>query len=106
MKLASNNKLLKSNLVSTLPNIGPATTKKLNQIGIITADDFLCRNPYEVFMELLTNVDPTLCRCALAALIGAKAGLPWHKITKQAAKEFERLYPKHRWYEHPRWKKC
>lgn len=99
-------KPVKSNLVSSLPNIGPATVKKLNKIGIFTADDFLCRNPYEVFMELLTNVDPTLCRCALATLVGAKEGLAWHKVTKQAAKEFERLYPENQWYEHPRWGKC
>lgn len=87
----------KNNLVSSLPNIGPTTAKKLNKIGIVTIDDFLCRNPYEIFAELLEKVDPTLCRCALASIIGAHIGQPWHKITKQAAKEFERLYPTHYW---------
>jgi hypothetical protein len=86
-----------NHLISSLINIGVATTKKLNRIGIFTIDDFLCRNPYEVFAELLEKVDPTLCRCALASIIGAYIGRPWHKVMKQASKEFENKYPNHRW---------
>ena len=80
-----------------LPNIGKTTAAKLEKIGIRTPEDFLERDPYEVFHELKTKVDPTLCRCALAGIIGAKTRQPWHKITKKTAVEYERRHPGHRW---------
>jgi hypothetical protein len=89
-------KTTKTDLI-TLPNIGKVTAKKLQQIGINTAEDFLARDPYLVFHELLCRVDPTLCRCALASIVGAKLGIPWHKITKESAKHYEALHPKHKW---------
>ena len=81
----------------SLPNIGAVSEKKLNQIGIFNADEFLCRDPYEVFEELRQKVDPTLCRCALAGIVGAKLGLPWHQVTKATAREFEKRHPDHIW---------
>lgn len=80
-----------------LINIGPVTEKKLNQIGIFDKEDFLSRDPYEVFENLRQNVDPTLCRCALALLVGAKFGQPWHRITKASAREYEKHHPDHLW---------
>jgi hypothetical protein len=81
----------------SLPNIGAVTEKKLNRIGIFAADDFLSRDPYDVFSELRQKVDPTLCRCALALVVGAKLGQPWHLITKATAREYEKRHPDHRW---------
>jgi len=81
----------------SLANIGTVTEKKLNQIGIFNAEDFLCRDPYRVFTELQKKVDPTLCRCALALIVGAKLGLPWHQVTKAAAREYEKRHPEHEW---------
>lgn len=81
----------------SLANIGAVTEKKLNRIGIRTADDFLHRDPYQVFAELRQKVDPTLCRCALALIVGAKLGLPWHQVTKNSAREFEKRHPGHVW---------
>ena len=81
----------------SLPNIGAVSEKKLNQIGIFNANDFLCRDPYEVFEELRQKVDPTLCRCALAGLVGAWLGQPWHRITKASAREYEKRHPDHVW---------
>ncbi|MCK7469724.1 MAG: helix-hairpin-helix domain-containing protein [Desulfomicrobium escambiense] len=69
--------------LTDLPNIGKTTAAKLEKIGIKTAEDFLKRDPYDVFHELRTKVDKTLCRCALAGIVGAKTGEPWHKITKK-----------------------
>ena len=83
--------------LTDLPNIGKTTAAKLEKIGIRTAGEFLKRDPYDVFHELRTKVDKTLCRCALAGLIGAKTGEPWHKITKKTAAEYERRHPGHRW---------
>jgi hypothetical protein len=81
----------------SLANIGPVTESKLKRIGIGCAEDFLRRDPYQVFAELRQKVDPTLCRCALASIVGAKLGQPWHRITKAAAREYEKRHPGHEW---------
>jgi DNA transformation protein len=83
--------------LTDLPNIGKTTAAKLEKIGIKTAEDFLKRDPYDVFLELRTKVDKTLCRCALAGIVGAKTGEPWHKVTKKSAKEYEKRHPRHTW---------
>jgi hypothetical protein len=80
-----------------LANIGPVIERKLNRIGIFSKEDFLSRDPYEVFDNLRQRVDPTLCRCALASVVGAKLGQPWHRITKATAREYEKRHPDHRW---------
>jgi hypothetical protein len=81
----------------SLSNIGVVTEKKLKQIGIFSKDDFLRRDPYEIFESLRQKVDPTLCRCALALIVGAKLGQPWHRITKASAREYEKRHPGHIW---------
>ena len=81
----------------SLPNIGPTTAAKLGQIGITSKKEFLKRDPYKVFYELRKKVDPTLCRCALAGIVGAKKGVRWHTITKESAKEYEKKHPRHVW---------
>ncbi|HNT29486.1 MAG TPA: TfoX/Sxy family DNA transformation protein [bacterium] len=86
----------KSSLES-LPNIGPKIAATLNKIGITDREQFLARDPYEIFHELTEKVDPSLCRCALASIVGAHHGVKWNTIHAQAAKEFDRLYPDHTW---------
>lgn len=83
--------------LTSLRNIGSTTAHKLEQIGIHSAEDFLTHDPYEVFHTLRRKVDPTLCRCALAGLVGAKRNAPWHKVTRQSAAEYEKRHPRHRW---------
>ena len=83
--------------LTDLPNIGKATAEKLRTIGIQNSRDFLKRDPYRVYQKLLKEVDPTLCRCVLASLVGAKTGQRWHRITKQTAEEYKRRHPRHRW---------
>ena len=83
--------------LTDLPNIGKTTAAKLEKIGIRTKEDFLKRDPYDVFHKLRTKVDPTLCRCALAGIVGAKKGVRWHTITKESAKKYEKKHPRHVW---------
>jgi len=83
--------------LTSLPNIGGVTAAQLSKIGITTRQQFLRRDPYKVFDELRRKVDPTLCRCALASIVGAKEGIRWHLITKNSAKEYERRHPRHVW---------
>ncbi|MFA5104955.1 MAG: TfoX/Sxy family DNA transformation protein [Candidatus Margulisiibacteriota bacterium] len=80
-----------------LINIGPAIEGKLKKIGITTKEQFLKKDPFKVFDKLLKKADPTLCRCALASIVGAKIGVPWYKITKQTASDYEKIHPRHRW---------
>ena len=87
----------KDDSLLSLPNIGRVTADKLARIGILTKEDFLKRDPYEVFAELRKKVDPTLCRCALAGIVGASKSVAWHKITKDSTKEYERRHPRHKW---------
>lgn len=96
-KMSKLNKKAEDESLESLRNIGKVIAGKLAKIGITTKSQFLKQDPYKVFNRLLTEVDPTLCRCALAAVVGATKDVPWHVITKQSSKEFERRYPKHRW---------
>jgi nucleotidyltransferase/DNA polymerase involved in DNA repair len=83
--------------LTDLPNIGKVTAQKLNRIGIKDQRDFLKRDPYRIYERLLKEVDPTLCRCVLASLVGAKSGQRWHRITRQTAKEYKKRHPRHEW---------
>jgi nucleotidyltransferase/DNA polymerase involved in DNA repair len=83
--------------LESLPNIGKVTAAKLRAVGITTRSDFLKSDPFDVFDKLKKKVDPTLCRCALASLVGAKKDALWHVITKETAKEYQRRHPKHKW---------
>jgi len=81
----------------SLPNIGPTTAAKLAQIGITTKSEFISKDPYKVFDQLRKRVDPTLCRCALAGIVGAKKGVRWHTVTQESAKTYEKKHPGHVW---------
>lgn len=81
----------------SLPNIGRVTESKLKRIGISSREEFLRRDPYDVFDVLRREVDPTLCRCALALIVGARLGLPWHQVTKASAREYDKRHPGHVW---------
>ena len=83
--------------LTSLPNIGRVTADQLQKIGIATKQQFLERDPYEIFDELLKKVDPTLCQSALAGIIGASKGVRWHLVSKESAREFVKRYPRHVW---------
>lgn len=82
--------------LTNLINIGPKIAERIEELGIKTSDDFLSRDPFEVFNEMQKR-DPSLCRCALASIVGASTGITWHKIHKKAAGEFDKRYPGHEW---------
>jgi len=83
--------------LTSLPNIGRVTADQLKKIGITTKQQFLERDPYEIFGELLEKVDPTLCQSALAGIVGASKGVRWHLVSKESAKEFVKRHPRHIW---------
>jgi hypothetical protein len=83
--------------LTSLPNIGRVTAAQLNKIGITTKKEFLSRDPYQVFDELLKRADPTLCPSALAGIVGASKGVRWHLVSKESAREFAKRYPRRVW---------
>ncbi|RPI25070.1 MAG: hypothetical protein EHM61_15350 [Acidobacteria bacterium] len=89
--MASNEKL------ESLPNVGRVIAAKLRKIGIGSVSQFRERDPYEVFEQMRAEVDPDLCRCALASIVGAHYGVKWHKITAESAREYERRHPGFVW---------
>jgi len=76
-----------------LQNIGKIIAKKLRDIGIKEKSDFLSQDPYEIFNKLKKK-DPSLCRCALASIVGAKQKKKWPEIRIEATKKFKKKFPK------------
>ena len=82
---------------TTLINIGPKISERLHDIGITSVEEFLSSDPYEVFFRLKAKSKGSLCRCALASIVGAYKGVVWHKITHETAREFDKRYPENVW---------
>ena len=82
--------------LTKLPNIWPVIADYLIKIWIATPEEFLAKDPYEIFFEL-KKMDPTLCRCALSSIIGASKGEKWNLVRKEAVETFEKKYPKEEW---------
>ena len=49
---------IQSNSLESLPNIGKIIAGKLRKVGINTKEEFLAKDPYEVFDELLEKACP------------------------------------------------
>ncbi len=82
--------------LEALPNIGKGMAAKLSKIGIKTPQAFLREDPYKVFHHLRVRLEPRLCTCALACLVGAHKGVPWHKVCRKTKEEYYKRYPKER----------
>lgn len=76
-----------------LPNIWLKIADNLIKIWITTPEEFLAQDPYEVFHQLKTKVDPSLCRCTLASIIGAYKEVKQNLIREEAVKTYEQRYP-------------
>jgi hypothetical protein len=85
-----------NNNVTQLLNIGPAVAGYLKMIGITTKEDFLAKDPFSLFAEML-KINPSLPKPLLASLVGAKLNTPWYEIYDGTIKEFEKIYPDHQW---------
>ena len=76
-----------------LPNVWPKIADNLIKIWITTPEEFLAQDSYEVFHQLKTKVNPNLCRCALASIIGAYKEVKRNLIREEAIKTYEQRYP-------------
>lgn len=80
-----------------LLNIGPVSAEALMKLWITTPEEFLAQDPYEVFYQLKTKIDPTLCRCALASIVGAHKGIKRNLILPEAVKTYQSRHPEIKW---------
>ena len=83
--------------LTTLLNISPELARKLKRVGVFSKKDFLASDPYSVFHLLRKKVTSSLGREALASIVGAASNVPWQDVTQEAAIEYERRYPLHKW---------
>lgn len=88
--------------LTQLVNIWPKIADRLLKIWISTPEEFMEKDPYEVFLTL-KKVDPSLCRCALSAIVGAHKGVRWHSLRGEAIEEFQKRYPKEEWKTSWKW---
>lgn len=82
--------------LSELPNIGKELEKRLNKVGINSADELKAMGSCKAF-QLLFAVDPTTCINTLMALEGATQEIRWHDLEpakKQELKSFLSLLKK------------
>lgn len=63
--------------LESLINIGPATKKRLNLIGITTSSQLKSFNPEAVYEKLKNAEGGKLDKCVLYQLRGAILNMPW-----------------------------
>ena len=80
--------------LTSLTNIGDSLEARLNTLGIHTAEEFLARDPEELYL-LLEKDEPHLHLAVLACFVGAHTGTSWHYIYKEIKADFVRRHPKH-----------
>jgi len=79
--------------LTKLPNIWPVIADNLIKIWITTPEEFFEHDPYEIFYNLKTKVDHTLCRCALAAIVWAYEWKKRNLIRKESEENYLKKYP-------------
>jgi len=65
--------------LNELPNIGPGLAKRLESVGIESADDLKSSGARQAFLSL-HSMDSTTCINTLFALEGALQGIRWHQL--------------------------
>jgi|GEM_PF-492823 len=78
--------------IESLHKIGPGFAR-LRAMGIASARDSLSKTPYGVFAELRHRLDPILCRCDLACLVGAGRNVPGHTLWPETTREYPKRFP-------------
>jgi nucleotidyltransferase/DNA polymerase involved in DNA repair len=72
--------------VTSLLNIGASTEKKLAEVGIYTAEEFLKEDPEDLYNKL-EKKHPNLHLTVLASFIGAHSDIPWYFIYHEVKKK-------------------
>lgn len=83
--------MTKSKEISQLKGLGPKSAVWLARAGIITTEQLLAADPFELYMQLRL-LEPAVSLNFLYAIIGAQKDLPWQVVARSHKQEiFERL---------------
>ncbi|NLF43384.1 MAG: TfoX/Sxy family protein [Bacteroidales bacterium] len=74
-----------------LPNIGSNIEKRLNEVGIFTAEDLINTGSETAFIKIKT-VDQSACLNMLLALEGAVQQKRWHHLNENRKTELKEYY--------------
>ena len=75
--------------LTSIPNVGPAVSRKLEELGITSPDDLRGRDPYDLFDRLCElhgfRHDPCLLDTFVAAVSYAEGGpaRPWWEFSRE-----------------------
>lgn len=70
-------KTVKKHNLQSLINIGPATEKRLNSIGITTPSQLKNSDPEKIYEKLVIAEGGKLDKCVLYQLRGTVLNMPW-----------------------------
>jgi len=66
--------------LAALPNMGPFSAKLLHAVGVTSVDDFMSRDPHELY-DLTVEFSATpINRLMLKAIVAAQAGVHWQDV--------------------------
>ncbi len=81
--------------LSTLPNIGKKLEMQLNQVGIMTVDQFKEIGSKEAWLRIL-SMDRSACILRLSALEGAIQGIRRNDLDQKTKNELKAFYHEHK----------
>lgn len=73
--------------IKKLRNIGVGMEKLLSEINIKTKEEFLEKDPHELY-DKLKRKHPSLHLAVLASFIGAHSDTPWYMIYGELKEEY------------------
>lgn len=66
--------------LAALPNLGPFSAKLLHAVRVASAEDFMSRDPHELYdLTVEYSVSP-VNRLMLKAIVAAQAGVHWQEV--------------------------
>ena len=77
--------------IEQLMNIGPRTAKRLEAVGIPTAEDLECIGAVEAYRRLMWCFPERTTRIALYALEGALLDIHWNRLPSERKVDLDAL---------------
>ncbi|MFA8435479.1 MAG: TfoX/Sxy family protein [Marinifilaceae bacterium] len=74
-----------------LPNIGTTLVQKLEEVGVLSAEQLKEIGSEQVFIRLQA-VDPGACYNQLCALEGAVQNIRWHGLSQERKNELKEFF--------------
>ncbi len=69
-----------------LKGLGPKSEEMLAKLGVLSVDEFLVRDPFELYVSLKEKT-PSVGLNMLYAMLGAQEGVSWQEVARQRRME-------------------